>query len=223
MKTNDTAGAKWTQGQVLTLVLLVLGYTGYYFCRANFSVAKPSIIDDLVSQGMTKDAAKQALGVIATWGTLSYAFGKFIAGAIVGSILPVTFYEWTSPLLLPLMLVMGAIGGAAYAAIPALLKTRFNTNEILTSLMLVYIAQLFGGLSQLDAGGWHSRAFAGEALPTLEALARFCLANGHLLNIEIKPTPGTESATGEAVARLAAQLWQGAAVPPLLTSFKPDA
>ena len=82
MKTNDTAGAKWTQGQVLTLVLLVLGYTGYYFCRANFSVAKPSIIDDLVSQGMTKDAAKQALGVIATWGTLSYAFGKFIAGAI---------------------------------------------------------------------------------------------------------------------------------------------
>ena len=78
-------------------------------------------------------------------------------------------------------------------------------------------------LSQLDAGGWHSRAFAGEALPTLEALARFCQANGHLLNIEIKPTPGTESATGETVARLATQLWQGAAVPPLLTSFKPDA
>ncbi len=82
MKTNDTAGAKWTRGQIITLVLLVLGYTGYYFCRANFSVAKPSIIDDLVAQGMTKDAAKQALGVIATWGTLSYAFGKFIAGAI---------------------------------------------------------------------------------------------------------------------------------------------
>jgi glycerophosphoryl diester phosphodiesterase len=78
-------------------------------------------------------------------------------------------------------------------------------------------------LSQLDAGSWHSRTFAGEALPTLEALARFCLTNGHLLNIEIKPTPGTESATGEAVARLAASLWEGAAVPPLLTSFKPDA
>ena len=78
-------------------------------------------------------------------------------------------------------------------------------------------------LSQLDAGSWHSRTYAGEALPTLEALARFCLANGHLLNIEIKPTPGTEAATGEAVARLAARLWAGAAVPPLLTSFKPDA
>jgi len=78
-------------------------------------------------------------------------------------------------------------------------------------------------LSQLDAGTWHSRTYAGEALPTLEGLAQFCLANGHLLNIEIKPTPGTEAATGEAVARLAKRLWAGADVPPLLTSFKPDA
>jgi glycerophosphoryl diester phosphodiesterase len=78
-------------------------------------------------------------------------------------------------------------------------------------------------LSQLDAGTWHSRTHAGEALPTLEGLAQFCLANGHLLNIEIKPTPGTEAATGEAVARLAKRLWAGADVPPLLTSFKPDA
>jgi len=78
-------------------------------------------------------------------------------------------------------------------------------------------------LSQLDAGGWHSRLHAGEPLPTLEALARFCLANGHLLNIEIKPTPGCEAATGQAVARLAKQLWTDVAVPPLLTSFKHEA
>jgi simple sugar transport system permease protein len=99
------------------------------------------------------------------------AEGQFIAGAIVGSILPITFYEWTSPLLLPLMLVMGAIGGAAYAAIPALLKTRFNTNEILTSLMLVYIAQLL--LDWLTRGIWkdpagynfpQSRSFVPEAV-----------------------------------------------------------
>jgi len=78
-------------------------------------------------------------------------------------------------------------------------------------------------LSQLDAGSWHSRAFAGEPLPRLEALARFCQANGHLLNIEIKPTPGTEQRTGEVVAREAARLWAGQAVPPLLTSFRPEA
>jgi glycerophosphoryl diester phosphodiesterase len=74
-------------------------------------------------------------------------------------------------------------------------------------------------LSQLDAGSWHSRNFAGEPLPTLEAVARFCLLNGYLLNIEIKPTPGTEYRTGEVVAQHAARLWRGAAVPPLLTSF----
>jgi hypothetical protein len=69
-------------------------------------------------------------------------------------------------------------------------------------------AQPWSALSQLDAGGWHSRAFAGEPLPTLENLARFCLANDYLLNIEIKPTPGTERETGEVVAREAARLWQ---------------
>jgi len=74
-------------------------------------------------------------------------------------------------------------------------------------------------LSQLDAGGWHSPAYAGEPLPTLEAIARFCIANGYFLNIEIKPTGGTERRTGEVVAQHVARLWQGAAVPPLLTSF----
>jgi len=78
-------------------------------------------------------------------------------------------------------------------------------------------------LSQLDAGSWHSRTHAGEPLPRLETLARFCLANGHMLNIEIKPTPGTEQHTGETVARESARLWAGQAVPPLLTSFKPEA
>ncbi|MGF9691430.1 ABC transporter permease [Rhizobium sp. 0TCS1.26] len=80
------------------------------------------------------------------------AEGQFTIGAITGSILPVLMPQWHSPLVLPLMLVMGAIGGALFAAIPALLKTRFNTNEILVSLMLVYIAQFF--LDWLVRGPW---------------------------------------------------------------------
>ena len=74
-------------------------------------------------------------------------------------------------------------------------------------------------LSQLDAGAWHSTPFAGEPLPTLEAIARFCISNHFLLNIEIKATPGTERATGEVVARHAARLWLGQETPPLLSSF----
>src|SRR5215208_3373945 len=46
------------------------------------------------------------------------------------------------PWVLHAMLVLGAIGGALYALIPALLKVRFGASEILTSLMLVYVAEL---------------------------------------------------------------------------------
>ncbi len=78
-------------------------------------------------------------------------------------------------------------------------------------------------LSQLDAGSWHGRAHAGEPLPTLRAIAAYVLRNGLMLNIEIKPNPGDEEHTGQKVAELAARLWAGATVPPLLSSFRPEA
>jgi glycerophosphoryl diester phosphodiesterase len=78
-------------------------------------------------------------------------------------------------------------------------------------------------LSRLDAGAWHSRRYAGEPLPSLEAIAAFCLHNGFALNIEIKPTPGHDERTGRVVAREAARLWAGQGVPPLLSSFRPEA
>lgn len=81
----------------------------------------------------------------------------------------------------------------------------------------------WSALSMLDAGSWHSPAYAGEPLPSLTTMAQFCLENDCLLNIEIKPTPGTERHTGEVVARAAAGLWLEAAVPPLLTSFQIEA
>ncbi len=78
-------------------------------------------------------------------------------------------------------------------------------------------------LSRLDAGGWHSRAFAGEAPPSLEAIARFCRGNAYALNIEIKPSPGRDAETGRVVASDVARLWADADVPPLLSSFRPEA
>ncbi len=82
--------------------------------------------------------------------------------------------------------------------------------------------QPWAQLAMLDAGSWHSRAHAGEPLPAFENVARFCLANRHFLNIEIKPTPGLEEETGRVVADHATRLWQGQPVPPLLTSFRPE-
>jgi len=78
-------------------------------------------------------------------------------------------------------------------------------------------------LSRIDAGGWLNRQFAGETIPSLEAIAAYCLRNGHALNIEIKPTPGDEAGTGRVVAQEAARLWRDAAVPPLLSSFSTEA
>ena len=81
--------------------------------------------------------------------------------------------------------------------------------------------QIWDKLAGLDAGAWHGPDYIGEPLPTLEAIARFCLDANCLLNIEIKPTPGLERETGEIVARDALRHWQGQ-VKPLLTSFQPE-
>ena len=76
-------------------------------------------------------------------------------------------------------------------------------------------------LSQLDAGGWHSRRYAGEPMPTLAAIAHYVRRNRFALNIEIKPTPGHDERTGRIVARDAARLWMHDPRPPLLSSFQP--
>jgi simple sugar transport system permease protein len=80
------------------------------------------------------------------------AEGQLTMGAIFGGGIAVALPESHSPLLLPLMIVAGAIGGMAWAAIPAFLRTRFNANEILVSLMLVYVAGYV--LSYLVHGPW---------------------------------------------------------------------
>jgi general nucleoside transport system permease protein len=80
------------------------------------------------------------------------AEGQLTAGAIFAGFIPVMWPEWQSPLTLILMILLGVLGGMVWGAIPALLRNRFNANEILTSLMLVYVVQLF--LDWLVRGPW---------------------------------------------------------------------
>lgn len=70
------------------------------------------------------------------------AEGQLTIGALAGAALALAYFEVDSVFLLPGMLIVAALGGMAWASIPAVLKTRFNANEILTSLMLTYIALL---------------------------------------------------------------------------------
>ncbi len=108
------------------------------------------------------------------------AEGQFTMGAIAGGGVALAAYGQEGAWILPAMAVAGVLGGMAWAAIPALLRTRFGVNEILVSLMLTYVAGLF--LSWLVLGPWRdpeglnfpqSRMFSDAALlPTLLAGTR---------------------------------------------------
>lgn len=84
------------------------------------------------------------------------AEGQLTIGAICGGGVALAFPDSQSAWLLPGMIAAGIFGGGAWAAIPAFLRTRFNTNEILSSLMLTYVALLL--LSYLVHGPWRDPA-----------------------------------------------------------------
>ncbi|MFD1694278.1 ABC transporter permease [Roseibium aestuarii] len=111
------------------------------------------------------------------------AEGQFVFGAICGSFVPILFPDFQTVFTLPLMLFFGILGGAAWALIPALLKVRFSTNEILSSLMLVYVANLL--LDYLVRGPWRdpegynfpeSRMFSDAAIMPSIGLGRLTIA-----------------------------------------------
>jgi simple sugar transport system permease protein len=137
------------------------------------------------------------------------AEGQLIIGALAGGGLALAFYDHSSIFLVPAMLVCGVIGGMAWAAIPAWLKTRYNTNEILTSLMLTYVGLLV--LSYLVHGPWkdpegqnfpESRLFhesallpilidetrlnVGWLLALLVVVAGWLLISRHIIGFQIK-------------------------------------
>jgi len=69
------------------------------------------------------------------------AEGQYIVGAITGAAVGLALYPAETRLIFPLMVVAGALGGWAWGMIPGLLKVKFGANEILVSLMLVYVAE----------------------------------------------------------------------------------
>jgi general nucleoside transport system permease protein len=81
------------------------------------------------------------------------AEGQFLIGAVCGSWLAVVTHGTEAGIwVMPAMLVLGALGGALYAMIPALCRVKFGASEILTSLMLVYVAEHI--LDYLVRGPW---------------------------------------------------------------------
>lgn len=78
-------------------------------------------------------------------------------------------------------------------------------------------------LARLDAGSWHSPRFAGERIPSFEEAAALFRSKDTKVHIEIKPTPGFDTQTGRAVALATRELFGGAPVPPVFSSFSFEA
>lgn len=105
------------------------------------------------------------------------AEGQYIIGAICGAGVALAFYPAEAWYVFPLMVLAGALGGWAWAMIPAILKTRFRTNEILVSLLLVYVAEkvlaamALGAMRDPEGGGFPgSRSIANYAAAANEEL-----------------------------------------------------
>jgi simple sugar transport system permease protein len=96
------------------------------------------------------------------------AEGQYIVGALFGAAFGLAFYPSESPLIFPGMIVAGLLGGFLWAMIPALLRVYARTNEILVSLLLVYVAE---AMLASAATGW-LRNPEGSGFPGSRNLAR---------------------------------------------------
>jgi len=139
------------------------------------------------------------------------AEGQYIMGAIFGAAVGLAVFPTENRLIYPAMVVAGAFGGWAWAMIPAILKTVFRTNEILVSLLLVYVAQTVlakaatGFLRNPEGAGFPgSRNFSsypaaanpeliagtgmhwGVVAAFIAVIAAFILLQRHILGFQIK-------------------------------------
>jgi simple sugar transport system permease protein len=153
---------------LLTMVLgavafSALGYDGLGAVREIF-------ISPLAISYKWQDLAVKAAPLIIIAVGLSIAYranvwnigaeGQYIVGAICGTGIGILTNDMTGWWIMPLMMLAGAAGGAAYAAVPALLRVRFNVNEILTTLMLTYASVYL--LNYLLAGPFKSPTSMGQ-------------------------------------------------------------
>lgn len=147
------------------------------------------------------------------------AEGQYIIGAICGAGMGLAFYPTESIFIFPAMILAGALGGLAWAMIPAILKTKFGTNEILVSLMLVYVAEAIlasvssGLLRNPDGMGFPgSRNFKdypaahndfiiesagmhwGVVAAFIAVILAYVLLNKHLLGFQIRLTGESQRA-----------------------------
>src|SRR5215212_6760420 len=156
MRALASVGAFITAFLIAGLVIWLLG-------RSPMAAFQVYVVQPLTDPWSLQELVVKATPLALIAIGLSYCFranlwnigaeGQYTMGAIFGGWLALATHGTDAGFwVLPAMLVLGIFGGMLYGLVPAFLKTRFGVNEILTSLMLVYIAQLF--LDYLTRGPW---------------------------------------------------------------------
>ena len=173
----------------LTLLISVVGVAGvFWIAGANIFSAFGALAQGAFgSQRAILDTLTRATPLMLTGAAVALAFraklwsigaeGQLFAGAIAGygMVLLVPGPGWIS---IPLILVAGFVGGAAYASIAALLKVRRGVSEIVSTVMLNYIALLI--LSLLLLGGpWSDPGSAYEQTPPVPPDSEFPILVEH--------------------------------------------
>lgn len=193
LEQRPQASAAWRYGAPLLAIAITLCAGAALFAVLGYPPAhslKVFFIDPVSSvEGLAELALKATPLMLCAVG-LSIGFranvwnigaeGQFVVGALAGGGLCLALQgDGGGWWLLPLMVVAGVLGGMAWAAIPAFLRTRFNANEILVSLMLTYVAVLL--LQFLVHGPWKDPA--GFNFPQSEMFAE-----GGLLPVLVEGT-----------------------------------
>ena len=113
------------------------------------------------------------------------AEGQFVMGAVAAGGVALLADKTTGPWIVPAILLAGVLGGMAWGGITALLRDRFNANEILVSLMLVYVADMV--LSYMVFGPWKDpNGYNFPQTKTFEAVTQIPrLMQGSRVNIGI--------------------------------------
>lgn len=125
------------------IIFSLLGYDG-------LGAVKEIFISPVIDVNKWQDLGVKAAPLILIATGLSIGFranvwnigaeGQYIVGGLAGTGVALATWHLEGVWILPLMCIGGALGGMAYAAIPAFLRTKLQVNEILSSLMLTYVA-----------------------------------------------------------------------------------
>ena len=160
------------------VVFTAMGYDGFHAVESIFLTPflEPQRWGDIGVKGapLVMIALGLAIGFRANVWNIG-AEGQYVMGAIAGTGVALLTYDMTGWWILPAMVLAGILGGMAWVAIPAFLRVKLQVSEILTSLMLTYVAVQF--LYFLVRGPWkdpggfnfpQTRMFtADQTLPTV--------------------------------------------------------